>query len=128
MKRLHLHVTVADLDQAIGFYSTMFDSKPSKIKSDYAKWQLQDPCVNFAISTRSSKIGLDHLGIQVDADEEVLEVRNRLSENNFETGDINSGVCCYSESTKFWTEDPAGIPWESFVSMSDAEVYGTDML
>jgi hypothetical protein len=126
VKRLHLHLSVPDLEQGIKFYSTIFASKPSKVKSDYAKWQLDDPRVNFAISTRSDAIGLDHLGIQAETDTDVIDAQQRLKAANFPTSEINNGVCCYSESNKFWAVDPAGIPWESFVTMNDAEVYGVD--
>ena len=126
MKRLHLHLSVPDLDQGIKFYSAIFASPPSKLKSDYAKWQLDDPRVNFAISTRNETVGLDHLGIQAEAEADVIEVQQRLKAADFRVSDINNGVCCYSESDKFWAVDPAGIPWESFVTMKDAEVYGID--
>ena len=126
MKRLHLHLNVPDLEQGIKFYSTLFASKPSKVKSDYAKWQLDDPRVNFAISTRGDAIGLDHLGIQAEADADVIATQQRLKAASFPTSDIDNGVCCYAESNRFWAVDPAGIPWENFVTMKDAEVYGVD--
>jgi len=126
MKRLHLHLSVPDLDQGIKFYSAIFASQPSKVKSDYAKWQLDDPRVNFAISTRSEAVGLDHLGIQAEAETDVIDVQHRLKAADFRVSDINNGVCCYSESDKFWAVDPAGIPWENFVTMKDTEVYGID--
>lgn len=128
MKRMHIHLSVPRLEAGIEFYSTLFGREPDKVKQDYAKWQLDDPRVNFAISTRSESIGLDHLGIQMETDVEVNATRQRLSSAGADTGDINSGVCCYAESTKFWTLDPAGIPWENFVTMQDAEVYGNDTL
>lgn len=126
MKRLHLHLSVPDLQQGIHFYSQMFGEKPSKQKQDYAKWQLDDPRVNFAISTRSKTHGLDHLGIQVDDEGELKQLNSRLVEADIETGELDSATCCYAESIKSWTFDPAGIPWESFVTMKDAEVYGMD--
>ena len=128
MKRLHVHLSVADLDQGIDFYSTIFGCQPDKIKSDYAKWQLDDPRVNFAISTRSQSIGLDHLGIQADVEQDIVDARDRLNASNISSSDINSGICCYAQSSRFWTLDPAGIPWENFVTMNDAEVYGSDKL
>jgi len=128
MKKLHIHISVPDLAEGIRFYASLFGSEPSKTKTDYAKWDLEEPRVNFAISTRSQKIGLDHLGIQVDSESEVREIKHRLDQASQTTEAIKSGVCCYAESTKSWSIDRAGIPWESFVTMQDAEVYGTDTL
>jgi len=126
MKRLHVHISVPDLNQAIVFYNQMFGESPTKQKTDYAKWQLQDPAVNFAISTRSERIGLDHLGLQVSDAEELKALNNRLTEADIECGKIDSTTCCYAESIKSWSLDPAGIAWESFMTMKDAEIYGTD--
>lgn len=128
MKKLHIHVSVPNLDESIQFYTGLFDCEPSKIKPDYAKWDLDEPHVNFAISTRTQNIGLDHLGIQVDNKSEVDDIKKRLELASQSAGDIQSGVCCYAESTKSWSVDKAGIPWESFVTMEDAEVYGADLL
>lgn len=126
MKRLHVHLTVPNLEKGIHFYSQMFGEDPTKHKQDYAKWQLDDPRINFAISTRSEKVGLDHLGLQVDDEDELMELNSRLLKADIETGEIDSATCCYAESVKSWSFDPAGIPWESFVTMNDAEVYGVD--
>lgn len=128
MKKLHIHISVPDLSQSILFYNSLFGCEPSKEKSDYAKWELDDPNVNFAISTRSQTIGLDHLGIQVEDESEIREINDRLTNALQKSGEINKGTCCYSESSKSWTVDKAGIPWESFVTMRDAEVYGVDSL
>jgi predicted enzyme related to lactoylglutathione lyase len=129
MKRLHVHISVADLQQGIYFYSQMFGAEPSKIKPDYAKWQLEDPQINFAISTRSKKLGLDHLGIQVSAESELNALSERLTKaDNIVSGELNSTTCCYAQSVKSWTIDPAGIPWESFITMGDADVYGVNMV
>ncbi len=125
MKKLHIHVSVPDLLESIQFYNSLFGCKPSRQKIDYAKWELKDPRVNFAISTRSQTIGLDHLGIQVEDETEIAEINQRLKQASQVTGEINKGVCCYSESSKSWTIDKAGIPWESFMTMKDAEVYGS---
>lgn len=125
MKKLHIHVSVPELQESIRFYNSLFGCKPSQQKIDYAKWELKDPRVNFAISTRSQTIGLDHLGIQVENETEIAEINERLKQASQVTGEINKGVCCYSESSKSWTIDKAGIPWESFVTMKDAEVYGS---
>ena len=128
MKKLHIHVNVPNLAESILFYSGLFDSEPSKTKTDYAKWDLEEPRVNFAISTHSQNKGLDHLGIQVDSEAEVDEIKRRLEKASQPAGEVKSGVCCYAESTKSWSIDKAGIPWESFVTMKDAEVYGADAM
>ncbi len=125
MKKLHIHVSVPELQESIRFYNSLFGCKPSRQKIDYAKWELKDPRVNFAISTRSQTIGLDHLGIQVEDEAEIAEINERLKQASQVTGEINKGVCCYSKSSKSWTIDKAGIPWESFMTMKDAEVYGS---
>ncbi len=126
MKRLHIHLAVPDLEAAIHFYSSLFGAAPDKTKGDYAKWQLSDPLVNFAISTRSEHYGLDHLGIQVEEEVELEQIQTRLGAAGIENGEANATTCCYAESVKSWSFDPAGIPWESFVTMADAEVYGAD--
>lgn len=126
MKRLHIHLSVPNLETAIHFYSQMFGQPPGKQKSDYAKWQLDEPHVNFAISTRSEKIGLDHLGIQVSDEQELEHINMRLMQAEFNPGSLEATTCCYAESVKSWSVDPAGIPWESFITMKDAEVYGMD--
>ena len=126
MKRLHVHISVPQLADSIRFYTSLFGAEPSKEKSDYAKWELDDPRVNFAISTRSDRVGLDHLGIQVDSEAEVREINNRLELASEVAGEIDTGVCCYAESTKAWTVDKAGIAWENFMTMNDAAVYGAD--
>lgn len=126
MKRLHVHLSVPDLEKGIHFYTQMFGQKPSKQKPDYARWQLDDPHVNFAISTRSKTYGLDHLGVQVSNEEELKQLNTRLSEANIDAGELDNTICCYAESIKSWSFDPAGIPWESFVTMKDTEVYGVD--
>lgn len=126
MKRLHLHVTVDDLDQAVGFYTRLFDAEPVKLKSDYAKWLLDDPRVNFAISTRARRAGLDHLGIQVDEDRDATAVTERLAAAGTEILRERETTCCYARSNKHWVNDPAGIPWEVYRTLADAEVYGVD--
>lgn len=128
MKRLHVHISVPDLDQGIHFYSLMFGEQPTRVKDDYAKWQLDDPQVNFAISTRSEKPGLDHLGIQVSEEADLEHLNARLLEADTDTGQLDATTCCYAESIKAWSFDPAGIPWESFVTMKDIDVYGVDSL
>lgn len=124
MKRLHVHVAVQDLPQSIGFYSALFAVQPAIVKSDYAKWMLDDPRVNFAISTRGREPGLDHLGIQVEDAGELQEVYARL--RNAGSGIIEQGqtACCYAKSEKSWIEDPAGISWETFLTTGENATYG----
>jgi catechol 2,3-dioxygenase-like lactoylglutathione lyase family enzyme len=123
MKRLHVHVGVINLEEAVRFYSTMFGAEPVKLKADYAKWLLTDPSVNFAISTRAGTAGVNHLGIQVDDDSELSEIRARLEKAELGTFDEGETTCCYAKSDKTWTLDPAGVRWETYRNMADAEVY-----
>ena len=125
MKRLHIHVAVADLEQSIGFYSTLFGSEPDKRKSDYARWLLDDPCVNFAISEHDDVTpGLDHLGMQVDSDIDLSAITDRLHDAGTQTLQQEATVCCYARSNKTWVEDPSGLRWESFQSLGDSVSYG----
>ena len=124
MKRLHVHVSVDDLSKAIGFYSALFASKPSVVKPDYAKWMLDDPRVNFAISMRGRAAGLDHLGIQVEDDAELREVYGRLDRAGGTVIEQGETDCCYARSEKAWIDDPAGISWETFLTTGESTVYG----
>lgn len=124
MKRLHIHVGVDNIEQAIPFYRALFGAEPVKTKADYAKWLLDDPRVNFAISTRASKKGIDHLGIQVDDNSELDELRGRITRAALPAFDEGETVCCYAKSDKTWVQDPAGVPWETYRTMEDAEMYG----
>lgn len=126
MKRLHLHVSVPDIDQAIAFYSVLFDAPPTVTKADYAKWMLEDPRVNLAISSRARAIGVDHVGIQVDSNAELIELASRLKAAGAETMDQEAATCCYAKSDKSWVTDPAGVRWESFYTHGDATAYGED--
>ena len=123
MKRFHVHVAVPDLNDSIRFYSTMFGSAPSVVKPDYAKWMLDDPRVNFAISQRSTHSGINHLGMQVDSDDELeaLHTRLRFAESN--VAEEKNVSCCYARSDKYWVTDPAGIAWESFHNLGAVELY-----
>lgn len=123
MKRFHIHVGVQDLNKSVAFYSTLFGQKPSKLKDDYAKWMLEDPRINFAISTRVSEKGVDHLGIQVEEDGELLEITERLKKADLGVFDEGETTCCYAESKKAWVQDPSGIPWEAYRTMADAELF-----
>jgi len=127
MKRLHVHVAVDNLEKSIGFYSTLFAAKPSALKDDYAKWMLDDPRVNFAISTRAGRSeGVDHLGIQVETDSELRELSARLKAAGETTRDQEATTCCYAQSNKAWVDDPSGIRWETFFTFGDATTYGED--
>ncbi len=126
MKRMHIHVGVDSLEQAITFYNALFGEQPSKTKADYAKWMLGDPCVNFAISTRADKLGVNHLGIQVDEDRELVELRERLQAADLSVFDEGETVCCYAKSDKSWVEDPAGIAWEAYKTMEEARFFGAE--
>ncbi|EKS36419.1 ArsI/CadI family heavy metal resistance metalloenzyme [Afipia broomeae] len=124
MKRLHVHVAVNDLNQSIGFYSALFAAQPSIVKSDYAKWMLDDPRVNFAISSRGREAGLDHLGIQVENAQELQEVYARLRVAGGEVVEQGDTACCYAKSEKSWIGDPAGISWETFLTKGESTNYG----
>ncbi len=127
MKRLHIHVAVDDLSQSIGFYSTLFGTDPSVVKTDYAKWMLDDPRVNFAISARGRTAGLDHLGIQAHEAGELSAISDRLKTAGAVTIDEAATTCCYAQSDKTWTTDPSGIRWETFHTFGDSTVYGEDL-
>jgi catechol 2,3-dioxygenase-like lactoylglutathione lyase family enzyme len=124
MKRLHLHVSVPDLAQSIQFYETLFGAPPSVVKDDYAKWMLDDPKVNLAISTHRAA-GLDHVGIQVDSAAELSELSARLKAAGAQTFDEADTTCCYAKSDKSWVSDPAGLRWETFFTHGEATTYGT---
>ena len=126
MKRLHVHMSVGDLDQSIRFYSTLFAAAPTVVKPDYAKWMLEDPRVNFAISTRAAGApGIDHLGIQVDDGEELQEIYGRLKEAEAPVLEEGKTTCCYAQSEKSWTLDPQGVSWEAFLTTGESTIYGT---
>jgi catechol 2,3-dioxygenase-like lactoylglutathione lyase family enzyme len=124
MKRMHVHVAIENLQQSIGFYSTLFDAEPAVVKPDYAKWMLDDPRVNFAISTRGREPGLDHLGIQVENQAELHEVYARLRKAGGNVVEQGQTSCCYAKSEKSWIDDPAGISWETFHTTGESIDYG----
>jgi catechol-2,3-dioxygenase len=126
MRRLHVHVSVGNLADSIRFYSILFGVAPSVERTDYAKWMLADPPVNFAISDRSQQLGLDHLGIQVDNREELAEIAGRLKAAQQVPLEQKAAACCYAVSDKAWTSDPQGVAWETFYTHGDATVYGDD--
>src|SRR5947209_7823931 len=120
MKRIHLHVSVPDIDQAIAFYTTLFNAAPSVVKTDYAKWMLEDPRVNLAIPSRARAAGVDHVGIQVDSAAELGDLAGRLKAAGAQTIDQEATTCCYAKSDKSWVTDPAGVRWESFYTHGEA--------
>jgi hypothetical protein len=126
MKRLHVHVSVDDLAESIRFYSVLFDAEPTVAKSDYAKWMLDDPRVNFAISARGRAGGLDYLGIQVETADELSEVYSRLQRAGRPVLEEGETACCYAKSEKSWTSDPQGVLWETFLTTGESVVYGED--
>ena len=123
MKRFHVNVGVKDLSESIQFYSSLFGKRPTVEKPDYAKWMLDDPYVNFSISTRGGKTGVDHVGIQAENESEFEEIRERLNMVGTPTMDQPEVVCCYSKSTKAWTYDPDGIAWETFLTRGNSTVF-----
>jgi hypothetical protein len=124
MKRLHVHIAVDDLEKSIGFYSVVFAAGPAVVKSDYAKWMLDDPRVNFAISARGRAPGLDHLGIQVETPDELQEVYTRLQDADRPVLEEGATTCCYAKSEKSWIVDPQGLSWETFLTTGESTVYG----
>jgi catechol 2,3-dioxygenase-like lactoylglutathione lyase family enzyme len=125
VKRLHLHVGVENLARSIDFYSTLFGAPPTVTKSDYAKWMLDDPRVNFAISSgRHDGTGIEHVGIEAESGEELSEVYNRLREAGRPVLEEGETVCCYANSEKSWVSDPDGVIWEAFHTIGEATVYG----
>ncbi|MFN4165990.1 MAG: ArsI/CadI family heavy metal resistance metalloenzyme [Ferrovibrio sp.] len=124
MKRLHVNVAVENLDESIRFYSALFAAEPTVRKPDYAKWMLEDPRVNFAIAARGTKVGIDHLGIQVEDEAELQEVYARLKQADAPVLEQGRVTCCYAESEKSWISDPQGIAWETFLTHGESTVYG----
>jgi hypothetical protein len=124
MKRLHVHVAVEDLARSVRFYSTLFASEPAVIKADYAKWMLDDPRVNFAISARGGENGVDHLGIQVETPDELQEVYLRLQQADRPVLEEGATTCCYAQSEKSWITDPQRLSWETFLTSGESSVYG----
>jgi catechol 2,3-dioxygenase-like lactoylglutathione lyase family enzyme len=125
MKRMHLHVGVNDIDASVAFYSTLFAAEPTVLKDDYAKWMLEDPRINFAISsTDHTAIGVEHIGLQVDSSEELAEVFGRLQAAGRPVLEEGATNCCYAKSEKNWITDPDGVIWETFVTNGETTAYG----
>ncbi len=126
MKRFHVHIAVDNLPHNIRFYSALFGIEPTVSKPDYAKWMLDDPYINFAISARGAKPGLDHVGIQVDSDDALTEISQRLTQAGLPAAEQQNAQCCYASSNKYWTVDPQGIAWEAFQSLTTIPLFGQD--
>jgi catechol 2,3-dioxygenase-like lactoylglutathione lyase family enzyme len=126
MKRFHVHISVPDLSGSIRFYTTLFGAEPTVVKADYAKWMLEDPRVNFAISQRDRKPGVNHIGLQVESADEFAAMRERLLAADASMLEQKATACCYARSDKYWVTDPAGVAWETFRSMDEVPVYGDD--
>ena len=126
MKRLHVHVSVKDLPASICFYRTIFGAEPVVTKPDYAKWMLEDPRVNFAISTNRQPVGINHLGFQVESDEELRSMRAQLAAADARMIEESGQACCYARADKYWVTDPTGIAWETFHTLGSIHVYGED--
>ena len=126
MKRFHVHVSVDDLQQSLRFYAAMFGSEPTVLKPDYAKWMLDDPRVNFAISQRGGAVGVNHLGVQAESEEELEGIHANLRQADATVVAEKGAHCCYARSDKYWVTDPQGVAWESFRSLGDVPLYGGD--
>ena len=123
MKRFHVHAHVEDLQASVAFYSKMFAAEPTRLEGDYAKWMLEDPRINFAISTRGGKPGVDHLGFQTDTEEELSELKSRAKAADTAILDEGETTCCYARSEKHWVIDPQGIAWEHFHTLDNIPVF-----
>lgn len=123
MKRFHVHAHVEDIATSVAFYSKMFAAEPTRVESDYAKWMLEDPRINFAISTRGGKTGVDHLGIQTDTEEELAELKAHAEAADMSLQDVGETSCCYARSDKYWLTDPQGIAWEQFHTLGNIPVF-----
>ncbi len=123
MKRFHVHAHVADLPASIAFYSRLFGAAPTRVEADYAKWMLEDPRLNFAISARGGEPGIDHLGFQADTDEELAELKARAQAADTPILEEGTTTCCYARSDKHWVTDPQGIAWEQYRTLGDIPVF-----
>lgn len=126
MKRFHVHLSVKNLEGSKIFYSRLFGAEPAVVRHDYAKWMIDDPRINFAISTRKGRAGIEHLGLQADSAEELALIRERLAAAGTEIADEPGANCCYARSDKHWAVDPQGVAWEAFHTLSEARQYGDD--
>ena len=124
MKRFHVHVHVEDLQASIAFYSKLFAAEPNRVESDYAKWMLEDPKVNFAVSSRGGKPGVDHLGFQTETEDELTELKARAQAADMTLLDEGETTCCYARSDKYWLTDPDGVAWEQFHTLDSIPTFG----
>ena len=127
MKRFHVNVSVENLERSLGFYRTLFGVEPTVVKDDYAKWMLDDPAINFAISESTAMSGINHVGLQVDSLRELGEIQTRLRDAQQQTLDQDDAQCCYARSTKTWVQDPDRVAWETFVTHGQTTQYGNDI-
>jgi catechol 2,3-dioxygenase-like lactoylglutathione lyase family enzyme len=127
MKRFHAHVRVGDLESSVRFYSTLFGAEPTVLKPDYAKWVLDDPRVNFAITAGTASTGLDHLGFQVESDEDLATIAGRLAAAGESVAKEENVSCCYARGNKGWVSDPSGISWETFHTLEESTIYDADV-
>ncbi len=127
MKRFHVNINVADVNKSVEFYKTLFGTEPTVLKGDYAKWMLEDPRINFAISQSVRSSGINHVGLQTDTEAELAEIQNRLHAANRQTFDQPQAECCYAKSTKSWVRDPDQVAWETFVTHGEITHYGADV-
>lgn len=123
MKRFHVHAHVSDLQASVAFYSKMFGAEPTRLEADYAKWMIDDPRINFAISTRGTATGVDHLGLQTDTEDELHELKARAVAADMSLQAVGETSCCYARSDKYWLVDPQGIAWEQFHTLGDIPVF-----
>ena len=126
MKRLHIHISVEDLEKSKIFYTALFGMEPTKEKEDYIQWLVDEPAVNMAISTGHDNLGVNHLGLQVDSDEDLAEIETRLQDANIAGEKQEEAKCCYAFSKKYWTQDPQNVIWENYHTMEQIEVFGGD--
>ena len=126
MKRFHVHAHVNDLKASVAFYSKLFAAEPTRLESDYAKWMIEDPRINFAISSRGGRLGVDHLGFQTDSDEELVELKDRAQAADMAVLDEGETTCCYARSEKHWVTDPQGIAWEHFHTLDSIPTFSQD--
>jgi catechol 2,3-dioxygenase-like lactoylglutathione lyase family enzyme len=124
MKRFHVHVSVKNLDASVRFYAKLFGAPPAVLKPDYAKWMLDDPRINFAISSRGLGPGIDHLGMQVESEEELKMMREQAAAAEISAIDQPNAQCCYARSDKYWVTDPQGVAWETFHTLDSIPLYG----
>jgi hypothetical protein len=126
MKRFHVHVGVSSIDESVRFYSHVFGAAPTVLKDDYAKWMIDDPRINFAISARGSHLGVNHLGLQVDSGEELQGMRDQLAAADASLVTEEGANCCYAKSDKYWVTDPQGVAWETYHSLGSIPRFGAD--